>query len=55
MLHAVHAGPSWSAQPLPDTDSTDDRYEMLIKLQGVLQTLGFRGIIVLVDRWTSRT
>ena len=44
---------TWSelvSQPLPDKDSTDDRYEMLIKLQGVLQTLGFAGIIVLVDR-----
>jgi len=38
------------AQPLPDADSTDDRYEMLMKLQGLLQTLGFRGIVVLVDR-----
>jgi hypothetical protein len=38
------------AQPVPDKDSTDDRYEMLLKLQGILQTLGFRGVIVLVDR-----
>ncbi len=38
------------AQPLPDAESTDDRYEMLMKLQGLLQTLGFRGIVVLVDR-----
>jgi hypothetical protein len=44
---------TWSelvAQPLPVKDSTDDRYEMLLKFQGLLQTLGFRGIIVLVDR-----
>lgn len=44
---------TWSelaAQPLPTKDSTDDRYEMLMKLQMVLQTFGFRGIIVLVDR-----
>jgi hypothetical protein len=43
----------WSelaAQPLPTKDSTDDRYEMLAKLQGILQTCGFHGIIVLVDR-----
>ncbi|MCY2995124.1 MAG: hypothetical protein NTY19_45780 [Planctomycetota bacterium] len=39
-----------AAQPLPDTESTDDRYEMLIKFQGILQTLGFHGVIVLVDR-----
>jgi hypothetical protein len=38
------------SQPLPDKDSTDDRYEMLMKLQGILQTLGMRGILVLVDR-----
>lgn len=42
--------PETIAQPLPDADSTDDRYEMLLKLQGILQTLGFRGIVVLVDR-----
>jgi hypothetical protein len=44
---------TWSelaAQPLPTKDSTDDRYEMLMKLQGILQSLGFRGMIVLVDR-----
>ncbi len=39
-----------AAQPLPDADGTDQRYEMLLKLQGVLQTLGFHGIVVLVDR-----
>jgi hypothetical protein len=42
--------PEIMAQPLPDKESTDDRYEMLMKLQGILQTLGFRGIVVLVDR-----
>ena len=39
-----------SGQPLPNKDSTDDRYEFLLKLQGILQTFGYRGIIVLVDR-----
>jgi hypothetical protein len=39
-----------SGQPLPNKDSTDDRYELLLKLQGILQTLGHTGIIVLVDR-----
>jgi len=39
-----------AAQPLPDKDSTDDRYEMLMKLQGILQTQGYQGVIVLVDR-----
>jgi hypothetical protein len=44
---------SWSelaGQPLPTKDSTDDRYEMLMKLQGLLQPFGFEGVIVLVDR-----
>lgn len=37
-------------QPAPARDRSDDRYELIIKLQGVLRTLGFSGIIVLVDR-----
>lgn len=39
-----------SGQPLPTKSRTDDRYELLNKFQGILHTLGFRGIIVLVDR-----
>jgi hypothetical protein len=39
-----------AGQPLPDKESTDDRYEMLMKLQGILQTLRMQGILVLVDR-----
>ncbi|HEY2414710.1 MAG TPA: hypothetical protein VGI40_20865 [Pirellulaceae bacterium] len=39
-----------SGQPLPNKDSTDDRYELLMKLQGLLQQLGHSGIVVLVDR-----
>ncbi len=38
------------SQPLPNKDSTDDRYELLMKFQAILQTLGHPGIIVLVDR-----
>lgn len=37
-------------QPLPETQRTDDRYELLAKLQGVLRSLGADGIVVLVDR-----
>lgn len=37
-------------QPIPDKDRSDDRYEMLNKLQAVLRPLGYAGIIVLVDR-----
>jgi hypothetical protein len=37
-------------QPLPRAQRTDDRYELLAKLQNVLVALGFPGIVVLVDR-----
>ena len=37
-------------QPLPNKRRTDDRYELLTKFQGVLQSLGYTGICVLVDR-----
>lgn len=39
-----------SSQPLPNKDSTDDRYELLLKFQAILQSLDHSGIIVLVDR-----
>ncbi|MBX7071823.1 MAG: hypothetical protein K1X71_01635 [Pirellulales bacterium] len=39
-----------SNQPLPTRARTDDRYELLSKLQGVLKSLGYGGIVVLVDR-----
>jgi len=39
-----------AGQPLPRAQRTDDRYELLGKLQGVLGSLGFSGIVVLVDR-----
>ena len=37
-------------QPLPAWQRTDDRYELLGKLQGVLRSMHFDGILVLVDR-----
>lgn len=37
-------------QPLPNKDRTDDRFELLRKLQGVLQSLQFPSIVILVDR-----
>ena len=37
-------------QPLPTQQRSDDRYEMLRKLQGVLRALKIEGIYVLVDR-----
>jgi len=39
-----------SNQPVPNKQRTDDRYELLTKFQGILKTLGYDGIIVLVDR-----
>lgn len=39
-----------AAQPLPGSTSSDERYAMLEKLQSILRTLGFEGIIVLIDR-----
>jgi hypothetical protein len=39
-----------ASQPLPRYDRTDDRYELLNKFQSILQRLGFRGIVVLMDR-----
>ncbi len=38
------------SQPLPRYDRTDDRYEMLNKLQSILRRLGFVGVVVLMDR-----
>ena len=37
-------------QPIPSKRRTDDRYELLGKFQGVLKTLGYDGVVVLVDR-----
>jgi len=37
-------------QPLPSQPRTDDRYELLAKLQGVLRSMDMPGILVLVDR-----
>ena len=37
-------------QPLPTRTRSDDRYELLMKLQSVLGSLGFSSIVVLMDR-----
>jgi hypothetical protein len=37
-------------QPLPAYQRTDDRYGLLTKLQGLLHSMHFEGILVLVDR-----
>ncbi len=37
-------------QPIPARDRSDDRYELLTKLQNILEAFGFDSICVLVDR-----
>lgn len=37
-------------QPMPSRDRSDDRYELLAKLQRILKPLGFSSMVVLVDR-----
>jgi hypothetical protein len=39
-----------AGQPFPNKQRTDDRYELLAKFQAILKSLGFSGILVLVDR-----
>jgi hypothetical protein len=39
-----------AGQPLPAMARSDDRYELLAKLQGVLKALGYGGMVVIVDR-----
>ncbi len=39
-----------SGQPLPKKERTDDRFELLAKLQGILESVGYSGIVVLLDR-----
>ncbi|MFO0919381.1 MAG: hypothetical protein U0872_13850 [Planctomycetaceae bacterium] len=37
-------------QPAPTRERSDDRYELLGKLQSILRTLGFSSMMILVDR-----
>ena len=39
-----------AGQPLPALARSDDRYELLAKFQGVLAALGWKGLVVIVDR-----
>jgi hypothetical protein len=41
---------SLAEQPLPVQARTDDRFDLLSKLQSILAAFGYRGIIVLMDR-----
>jgi len=49
-LFMQFSGRDIHGQPLPNKHRTDDRYELLYKFQGVLQALGYTGIVVIVDR-----
>ncbi|MFN5755181.1 MAG: hypothetical protein ACK48M_00105 [Planctomycetia bacterium] len=39
-----------AGQPLPLHARSDDRYELLAKFQGILASLGYSGMVVIVDR-----
>jgi hypothetical protein len=39
-----------AGQPIPTTRGSDQRYSMIDKLQSILRTLGFHGVVVFVDR-----
>jgi hypothetical protein len=39
-----------AGQPMPAHARSDDRYELLAKFQGVLAALGWKGMVVIVDR-----
>lgn len=39
-----------TGQPIPSRDRSDDRYELFTKFRSILTTLGFAGVIVVVDR-----
>ena len=38
------------SQPLPTSDSADPRYDMFHKLSGVLKSLGYKAMLVIIDR-----
>lgn len=42
--------PDIVGQPMPSRARGDDRYELLARLQSILETLGFTSIVVLIDR-----
>ncbi|MEX0703167.1 MAG: hypothetical protein WD069_13820 [Planctomycetales bacterium] len=39
-----------AGEPIPSRDRSDDRYQLLMKFQSVLESLGFGSVIVVVDR-----
>ncbi len=49
MLQSFHAK-ELDEQPVPQSQRSDDRYAMLEKFQLILRTLGYPGMIVIIDR-----
>lgn len=55
-VHALRKALAWFApadlngQPIPVHARTDDRYELLGKLIGILEAFGYTGTIIMVDR-----
>jgi hypothetical protein len=39
-----------AGQPMPAHARSDDRYELLVKFQGILAAAGYTGLVVIVDR-----
>ena len=39
-----------AGQPLPLLARSDDRYELLAKLQGILEAIGYGGMVIIIDR-----
>jgi hypothetical protein len=39
-----------ASQPIPNKNRTDDRYELLLKFLGVIDSLGYGGTVILIDR-----
>jgi hypothetical protein len=49
-LLMMFPSPDLASQPLPINRRSDDRYALLEKLQLLLRSLGFSGLVVIVDR-----
>jgi len=47
---AAFYGREIDGQPMPSRDRSDDRYELMAKLQRILKPLGFTSMVVIVDQ-----
>ena len=52
LLHGLMRIPlgELAGQPLPTSQRSDDRYNLLEKFQGILKILNYQGVVVLMDR-----